>query len=377
MMTEVAKKQTTELVLGGRYRLLELVGRGAAAGVYRGRDESLGREVAVKLFNRQSADPDVLARQQAEIRILASLNHPSLVTLFDAGSESPDSGDERAYVVMEYVAGPDLRSLIRTSPLSMEQVATIGADLASALDYVHSHGVIHRDVKPGNVLLFEPTATAGTGRWRAKLADFGIARMLEADRLTVTGRTVGTAAYLSPEQAMGEALTGASDVYSLGLVLLECFTGQVEFPGNHVESGIARLQRDPVIPETLSRGWQQVLAHMTARRPEDRPSPADASALLRELAQETPFHPASVARHATPPGGHTARHASLTQPPRRRKLSKRVRGAAGAILAGSLLLGFTTATYGGAPAAPAPPAGSLHTNPLDYHLDELEKTLTP
>ena len=376
MMTEVPKERATELVLGNRYRLIELVGRGAAAGVYRGSDESLGREVAVKLFNRESADSELIARQQAEIRILASLNHPSLVTLFDAGSESSDSGGERKYVVMEYVAGPDLRSLVREGPLSMKQVATIGADLASALDYVHSHGVIHRDVKPGNVLLFEPTASTGASRWRAKLADFGIARMLEEERLTGTGKTVGTAAYLSPEQALGEALTGASDVYSLGLVLLECFTGHVEFPGNHVESGIARLQRNPVIPETLSRGWQQVLARMTARRPEDRPSPADASALLRELEQEGVFRTPPAVQHVTPPRPQTAGHANLTRPPRR-KLSKRVRGAAGAILAGSLLLGFTTATRGGGPAAPVPPAAPLHANPLDYHLDELEKTLKP
>jgi serine/threonine protein kinase len=374
-MTDVVNKQTTELVLGGRYRLSELVGRGAAAGVYRGRDESLGREVAVKLFNRQCADSDMIARQQAEIRILASLNHPSLVTLFDAGAESPESGGERAYVVMEYVAGPDLRTLIRTTPPSMEQVATIGADLASALDYVHSHGVIHRDVKPGNVLLFGPAATAGTTRWRAKLADFGIARMLEEERLTITGKTVGTAAYLSPEQALGEALTGASDVYSLGLVLLECFTGHVEFPGNQVESGIARLQRNPVIPETLSRAWQQVLASMTARRPEDRPSPVDVSAQLRELGQR-PF-PGShrTGKQAVPPRGTTPGPAATTPPIKRRKLSKRVRGLAGMMLAGSLLLGFTTATHGGAPTGQ--PAGPVHTNPLDYHLDELEKTLTP
>lgn len=374
MMTEAAKGRTSsEVVLGNRYRLIELVGRGAAAGVYRGADESLGREVAVKLFNRESADSELIARQQAEIRILASLNHPSLVTLFDAGSESSDSGGERKYVVMEYVAGPDLRSLIREGPLDMAQVAGLGADLASALDYVHSHGVIHRDVKPGNVLLFEPGGRAGTSRWRAKLADFGIARLLEEERLTGTGKTVGTAAYLSPEQALGEALTGASDVYSLGLVLLECFTRQVEFPGNHVESGIARLQRDPVIPESLSRGWQQVLARMTARRPEDRPSAADVSAILRGLEQDAVFRPPAPVQDLVPPGGHP----NPAPSPRRRKFSKRVRGMAGALLAGSLLLGFTTATHGEVPSAPAQPAGPAHTNPLDYHLDELEKTLTP
>lgn len=374
-MTDVVNKPTTELVLGGRYRLSELVGRGAAAGVYRGRDEALGREVAVKLFNRHCADSDLIARQQAEIRILASLNHPSLVTLFDAGAESPESGGERAYVVMEYVAGPDLRTLIRTAPPSTEQVATIGADLASALDYVHSHGVIHRDVKPGNVLLFRPAATAGTTHWRAKLADFGIARMLEEERLTVTGKTVGTAAYLSPEQALGEALTGASDVYSLGLVLLECFTGHVEFPGNQVESGIARLQRNPVIPETLSRAWQQVLASMTARRPEDRPSPADVSAQLRQLGQRPSPGSHRLGKQAVPPRGTTPGPAATMPPIKRRMLSKRVRGLAGMMLAGSLLLGFTTATHGGAPTGQ--PAGPVHANPLDYHLDELEKTLTP
>ncbi|MET3771781.1 serine/threonine-protein kinase [Arthrobacter nitrophenolicus] len=236
------EQSTTGQLLGGRYRLQELVGRGAAAGVYRSFDEFLGREVAVKIFVKEAGEPELLARQEAEIRILASLIHPGLVTLFDAGT---DAAMERSFVVMEYVSGPDLRQFLREEPMEAASIASIGSDLASALDYVHGRGVIHRDIKPGNVLLYKQRPSEPDSPWRAKLADFGIARVMEEEHLTGTGRTVGTAAYLSPEQALGESVGGASDVYSLGLVLLECFTRHVEFTGkpNRVRRGTPQQGR--------------------------------------------------------------------------------------------------------------------------------------
>lgn len=396
----------TGQLLAQRYRLQELVGRGAAAGVYRALDESLGREVALKVFAREGGEPELLARQEAEIRILASLIHPSLVTLFDAGT---DPAMERSFVVMEYVPGPDLRRLLREEPPEQSSIASMGSDLASALDYVHSRGVIHRDIKPGNVLLYKPRPWEPESRWRAKLADFGIARVMEEEHLTGTGRMVGTAAYLSPEQALGEGLGGASDVYSLGLVLLECFTRHVEFPGGQIESGVARLNRDPVIPDSLGVKWQELLAAMTARHPADRPTAAEAASALQQLASQplapvialaptiatapavamppvaaAPVEAAPVQQHAVGPLPPVPSRRPGTLRQQRRKLGKRARAAIGAGIAAVILAGATSATFGGVgpgqsagPADAAGPIVPVQNNPVDFHLDQLEEALKP
>ena len=153
---------------------------------------------------------------------------------------------------MELVDGQDLRTRIRHSPLPLAEIAVIGAGVSDALAYVHSLGIIHRDIKPANILLVpvrpgEPL--------RPKLTDFGIARMMDGTRLTATGTMVGTAAYLSPEQSRGADLGPASDIYSLGLVLLECIKGEVEYPGSAVESAVARLHRAPAIPDAVPAEW--------------------------------------------------------------------------------------------------------------------------
>jgi len=252
------------------------------ATVYRGLDEALGRDIAVKLFRASAVDPDDVGRQETEMRLLASLTHPGLVTLYDAGKDDagrddgPD-GEPRAFLVMELVDGPDLRKRLRETPLPAADVAFIGAELASALAYIHARGVIHRDVKPANILL--PPAVAGTAP-RAKLTDFGIARMIDGARFTATGATLGTANYLSPEQASGKSASGASDIYSLGLVVLECLTGRIEFGGSPLEAAVARLSRDPEIPESLGKQWQSLLSGMTSRDPDSRPTAAEVSAAL-------------------------------------------------------------------------------------------------
>ncbi|TFD66273.1 serine/threonine protein kinase [Cryobacterium sp. Hb1] len=250
------------------------------ASVYRATDTALGRTVAVKLFRVDggASEPE---RQSGEIALLASLNHFALVTLFDAGTAVVD-GASRTFIVMEFVDGPDLRTRIESGPLPSLDVAIMGADLAEALHYVHEQGIIHRDVKPANVLL-APSGFPGRGM-HAKLADFGIARLLDETRLTATGSLLGTASYLSPEQALGGVIAAPTDVYSLGLVLLECLTGVRAYPGTAVESAIARLQRQPEIPSQLGHRWTDVLRAMTARDFADRPTAADAAGLLRALA---------------------------------------------------------------------------------------------
>jgi serine/threonine protein kinase len=297
-------------VIGGRYRLGEVVGRGGMSTVYCARDENLGRDVALKLFVPQAPDADELKRQEAEIQLLATLNHPSLVTLFDAGIDTRITDEPRPFLTMELVEGQDLRSRIRHSPVPLDELAVIGAGIADALAYVHGLGIIHRDIKPGNILLVQIRPGEPL---RPKLTDFGIARIADSTRLTATGTMVGTAAYLSPEQALGSPLSPATDIYSFGLVLLECIKQTVEFPGNAVESAVARLHRAPEIPDDLPSEWADLIRSMTAIEPLERPAAADVETVLRqalvspastpgELATETtrvlpamPFRPPSIA----------------------------------------------------------------------------------
>ncbi len=271
------------LHLADRFHIDRLIGTGGMADVYQATDVVLGRTVAVKLFRMDTADDAGPERQSGEVAVLASLNHFALVTLFDAGTEVID-GVPRTFIVMEFVDGRDLRSRIGDGPVLPAGVAEIGADLGEALHYVHSQGIIHRDIKPANVLL-APSGFPGRGM-HAKLADFGIARLFDATHLTKTGSLLGTAGYLSPEQALGEPIGPPSDVYSLGLVLLECLTGERAFPGSAIESAMARLQRDPVIPDFLGSGWAEVLGGMTNRVAAERFTAERAAVGLRSLVAE-------------------------------------------------------------------------------------------
>ncbi|UPO78715.1 serine/threonine-protein kinase [Arthrobacter sp. Helios] len=272
-----------DLFLGQRYRITELIGTGGAASVHRATDENLGREVAVKLFRPTVQEDDDYRRQHTETLLLATLNHPGLVTLLDAGVHHDEDGHVLSYLVMELVDGPDLRRTLKSGPLPPVSVASLGADLADALAYVHSQGVIHRDVKPANILLYPQDHDS---RLYPKLTDFGIARMVEATVATAHGATIGTANYLSPEQAQGGAVQPSTDVYSLGLVLLESLTGEKAFPGPIVEAAVARLLRDPEVPAALGEDWTDLLRAMTARLPDVRPAAQDAAAALRLLAAE-------------------------------------------------------------------------------------------
>jgi serine/threonine protein kinase len=293
---ESSPSELTAEILGGRYRLGAVIGRGGMASVYTARDENLGRDVALKLFAPRSADADELRRQEAEIELLATLNHPSLVTLFDAGIDSRVPEEPRPFLTMELIEGQDLRSRIRHSPVPLDELAVIGAGVADALAYVHNLGIIHRDIKPANILLVQVRPGEPL---RPKLSDFGIARIIDGTRLTATGTMVGTAAYLSPEQARGADLGPASDIYSLGLVLLECIKGAVEYPGSAVESAVARLHRAPLIPGSVPVEWAELLRSMTATDPMDRPTAAELETALRQALVSPESAPGTIAGEPT------------------------------------------------------------------------------
>jgi predicted Ser/Thr protein kinase len=267
-------------VLADRYELVRHIARGGMGDVYEGLDRVLDRRVAVKVF--RATMPADRSRFDAEVRVLASLNHPGLVPVYDAGSAGED-----AFVVLELIDGPPLRTRMDEGPLPAEDVREIAMGLAEALAYIHGRGVVHRDVTPSNVLCQDG---------RCRLVDFGIARLLDAPRMTSPQLAIGTAAYMAPEQVKGEDVTGAADVYSLGLVLLEALTGAKAFPGPAAETSIARLARDPDTVTSVPPAWQPILAAMTARDPMARPTAAQVAARLVTL-------PADASADA---GGRTA-----------------------------------------------------------------------
>ena len=264
--------------LSERYAVGRRLGHGGMATVYQATDRLLQREVAIKVFTARADSAAEVERQAAEARLLASLNHHALTTLLDAGVDTSDQEHPQIYLVMEYIPGDDLRERLLGGPIDSLQVCWLGFDLCEGLEFVHANGVLHRDIKPANVLLASRTAET---RLRGKLADFGVASLRGV--VDVEEYVQGTAAYLSPEQAAGEQATAVSDIYSLGLVLLEALTGEVAFPGNVVESAMARLDRDPAISARIPEVIAAVLRRMTARRSQDRISLIEAAAAFRNV----------------------------------------------------------------------------------------------
>ncbi|HWM33484.1 MAG TPA: protein kinase [Pseudolysinimonas sp.] len=263
----------------GRYRPVSIIGHGGMATVYRATDEALGRDVAVKLY-RAAADDDLI-RHQDEARVLAQLSHHGLITLLDVGIDDSTPDDPHPFLVMELVEGTNLAEALRQRRFNPREISEIAYDLAEALEYVHAHDVVHRDITPSNVMLVEYGTSAF--RTRARLGDFGIALGSTGSRPSGDGdSTTGTAAYLSPEQASRGEITTATDVYSLGLVLLQCFTGRVAFPGDPVTSALARLTADPEVPDDLPDDWTAILRSMLARDPAARPAIAELTVAFRQ-----------------------------------------------------------------------------------------------
>lgn len=276
-------ESSSDSMLADRYRLGDIVGRGSMGTVHRAVDVVLERPVAVKLFPPHSTDPEAARRYEQEARLLAGLSHPGLVTVFDAGI---DRALARPYLVMELVDGPTLAEHITASPMPLDFVAAVSGQIAGALSYIHRRGVIHRDIKPANILLAE--ADDHQRGPAAKLTDFGIARLIDGARITMTGFTLGTANYLSPEQLSGGAVGAPSDVYSLGLVLLECLTGTVAYPGHGAEAAMKRLVAAPAIPPTVPGDWAQLVRAMTEPDPGARPDAADVANAVSLLAIGSP-----------------------------------------------------------------------------------------
>jgi beta-lactam-binding protein with PASTA domain/tRNA A-37 threonylcarbamoyl transferase component Bud32 len=270
-------------VLGGRYRLVELLGQGGMATIFRATDSQLGRDVAVKVLRPEyGRDPDFVARFRMEAQSVASLSSPNIVVVHDFGMDPAGP-----FIVMDYVDGEDLATLLRrTGPLSPSRAARIAAEVGRALAVAHSRGIIHRDIKPGNILL------AHDGR--VQVTDFGIARAIAEAQMTLPGTTLGSVQYMSPEQARGEPATERSDLYSLGVVLFEMLAGRRPFEGDSAASiAMARLTPPVPMPSTYRAGIPPVLEAICRKAmaidPMDRFSSANAmaDALEDDLADRT------------------------------------------------------------------------------------------
>jgi serine/threonine-protein kinase len=223
------------MLLSNRYRLDAQIGTGGMSTVYRALDQTLERQVAIKLLHRQIADdPDQLERFRREARAVAQLSHPHIVTVIDAGEE-----DGRPYIVFEHIDGETLKERIRRDgALPVDEAVAYAIEIARALGFAHHRHIVHRDVKPQNVLVDEEGS--------AKITDFGIARTLDEEGLTADGRVLGTTDYVAPEQALGHDVTGQSDLYSLGIVLFERLTGGVPFKGENQVAVAMKHVREPL-----------------------------------------------------------------------------------------------------------------------------------
>ena len=295
--------------LAGRYRLTDRLGRAEFVDVYSARDLVLQRDVVVKVLPANE-DSEASARFVAGAKALSQLDHPGIVRVFDADVEA-----DEPYLVTERVPGRPLCDLLAEGRLDPERAAHVGAQVAAALMHAHEHGVVHSDVRPSNVYV-EADGTA-------RLADFGMAGVPDLARVTVTGQLLGSEpAYVAPEQVRGDEVGPPADVYALGLLLLEAVTGRPPFPGTPIESALARLEREVVLPDDLPEGWHAALRAMTRRDPRSRPTAAAVHGWLQD--------PGSVALHAprdTTPESETTRlsvaarrrHSATRRAPRRRR----------------------------------------------------------
>jgi serine/threonine protein kinase len=295
-------------ILGDRYELQEPIGRGGMATIYRAMDLRMGRQVAIKILREvYSSDPKFVTRFQREARAASLLQHPNIVQVFDYGQSG-----ESYYIVMEFVEGTDLRQYLkRHAPLSNDRAVVIAHDVALALGAAHKRGIVHRDVKPQNIMLNDSDLV--------KLTDFGIASVYKdvgAERLTTTGMTLGTVQYYAPEQAQGEVVSPAADIYSLGIVMYEMLTGRTPFDGDTpVAVAMRHIQDDPDPPSqynpAIAPALEQIILRCLEKDPRDRYRDGDALAYALEN-----FERRGSARASAVPVGRMGAPLSLPADPR-------------------------------------------------------------
>lgn len=263
-------RPVTGTTLGGRYKLTDRIAIGGMGEVWKARDQVLGRLVAIKILKEEYTDNEsFLTRFRVEARHTALLNHPGIAGVFDYGEEQGS-----AYLVMELVPGPPLSTIIeRERKLEVDRTLSLIAQTARALAAAHEHGLVHRDVKPGNILVM-PSGVV-------KITDFGIARLADQVPLTATGQVMGTAQYLAPEQATGQIATGSSDIYALGVIGYECLAGRRPFTGeSQIAIALAQVNdAPPALPDTIPAPVRQLIMSMLAKNPSERPK--DATALAK------------------------------------------------------------------------------------------------
>jgi serine/threonine-protein kinase len=274
----------------GPYRIVSLLGEGGMAAVYKAYHATMDRFVALKILSKHAAgDPQFAARFQQEARVLAQLQHPHVLPVYDFGE-----ADGYAYLAMPFIESGTLVGLMKSRPLPLSQVRRIVTQIGDALDYAHSHGLVHRDVKPSNVLL--------DSRGNCLLTDFGIAKIIQSSlRLTPTDGLIGTPAYMSPEQGLGDTLDQRSDIYSLGIILYELATGRPPYEAETPMAVVIKHIHDPLpSPRTLNPelplGLEQVILRALAKKREERFATAGelVQALKAAIPETWPGHPGQI-----------------------------------------------------------------------------------
>ncbi|HTW12291.1 MAG TPA: protein kinase, partial [Solirubrobacteraceae bacterium] len=344
--------------LGGRYRLEEQIGSGGMSTVYRAVDETLQRSVAVKVMNREVAsESEQLERFRREARAVAQISHPNVVGVIDAGDD-----DGRPYIVFEYVEGETLKQRIRRlGRLPVPEAVAYAIEIARALGAAHARHIVHRDVKPQNVLIDDQ----GT----AKVTDFGIARSLEEQGLTDDGRVLGTTDYVSPEQALGKAVTCQSDLYSLGIVLYEMLTGELPYSAE-TQVAVAMKHVREELPDVrvkrpeVSAALAAIVETATAKRLQDRYG--DDVELITDLEEALALETqraGSIDGEATTVMRTLPRRTRLRVPYWVRHRSRSLAAALAVIVAAVAVVSFLGSRTHHGGALPGPPA-SAHTQPL-------------
>ncbi|MEH1101620.1 serine/threonine-protein kinase [Micromonospora sp. CPCC 205561] len=367
---------SSEVVLSGRYRLDERVATGGMGDVWRGKDLVLGRQVAVKvLLPALVSDPDFIARFRAEARIMAALRHPGIVQVFDCGEDDLPDGGRADYLVMEFVTGQPLSKRIETAGrLDVAETMAIVAQVAQALHAAHLGGIVHRDVKPSNLLVQEDGSVV--------LVDFGVARSTNVTSITSTNAVPGTALYMAPEQASGRPVSGATDIYALGAVAYCCLSGSPPFTGdNPLQVAVRHLDDEPPeLSHDIPEAVRALVSRALAKDPADRFSSGAAMAEAARAAVSDPSAPTAmvpaagaVASGGVERGTRTDQRAVVSGARRGRRGT--LAGAAAAVLVALVGLGVALGADGEAdapavkvpsPTAPAAvPSGGAEAPPQD------------